>query len=255
MDSQLLPWSTCSPSLSTALIFRSLPPKHSRAPRTSQRRKRQQRQRPRLLLRSEWSCGLNCLGQLLFCRPKILKRIRGWWQPMHRTHAASSLDFPNLHGNVCHYLGSLWRFGICSEEQNRLFCSSLDCQAPKSTWHERQIDIKSLLCFPMCSTFMGPTSELARVSQHPLVPASSAAASQRRWQPKPKACPEQEARSAHVTLGKPVCQCFRGSCSKTQVLSLEKMSLLRPRTVRYESLPYSECANMALCNMAESRTS
>ena len=42
---------------------------------------------------------------------------------------------------------------------------------------------------------------------------------------------------------------------KTQVLSLEKMSLLRPRTVRYESLPYSESANMALCNMAESRTS
>ena len=55
-DVHLLPWSNCLPLLSTALICRSLLPKHSKARRTSRRRKRPQRQRPRLLLRSKWSC-------------------------------------------------------------------------------------------------------------------------------------------------------------------------------------------------------
>ena len=132
-------------------------PKRSWMRRTGRRKRRQQRQRPRLLLlTSEWSCGLNCLGQLLFCCPKILKWIGEWRHLAHRTHAESSLDFPKLHGKARRYLGSLWTFRICSEGENRLYCSSLDCWLPKKHETERQIDIKPFLLFfhscPMGST-------------------------------------------------------------------------------------------------------
>ena len=97
-DVHLLPWSNCLPLLSTALICRSLLPKHSKARRTSRRRKRPQRQRPRLLLRSKWSCKRPRFVWASFCWviQKILKWIGEWWLPTLRTHADPILDFPKF---------------------------------------------------------------------------------------------------------------------------------------------------------------